>query len=175
MSHKSKNLQYEMEEPAFLRRLRQQHAGGGGPDRYIAPRNKKTAVDDEEDAPAYVMEGSEVSREEFDALTDRKGKQEKEEGTAAAGEESLVPAGEESTEAVGKAKGEEEAGRVLKENVTEIGVKGKKRKATKIGSDGEDEPVEKEEKGEVKGKKGKATKAGSKPKKRAVKLSFDQE
>lgn len=163
-----------MEEPAFLRRLRQQHAGGGGPDRYIAPRNKKTAVDDEEDAPAYVMEGSEVSREEFDALTSRKGAQAEGEEGAAAGEESVVPVGEESKEVVGKVKGEEEAGRVLKENVTEIGVKGKKRKATKIGGD-DDEPAEKEKKEEVKDKKGKATKAGSKPKKRAVKLSFDQE
>lgn len=163
----------EMEEPAFLRRLRQQHAGGGGPDRYIAPRNKKTAVDDDEDAPAYVLEGAEnetISRQEFQAMASGKGEVEgdgvdevdpQKSGEELVGEGGIKATLDEQAEGVGRTK---------KENVTDIGVKGKKRKATKIG--GDDETEDKEEK--IDDKKGKS-KTGGKLKKRVVKLSFDED
>lgn len=58
-----------MKEPAFLQRMRRAAAGCGQPDRYIAPRNRKTAVEDGEDAPAYVMEdGQAISQEEFERM-----------------------------------------------------------------------------------------------------------
>lgn len=150
-----------MEEPAFLRRLRQQHAGGGGPDRYIAPRNRKTAVDDDEDAPAYVLEGAEnetISREEFKAMTSGSGEVETGDNIEA---DSQKSGGEvESVENVAA-----EEGGVKRTNVTDIGVKGKRRKAAKIG--GGDETGEE--------KKAMGQKWGGKSKKRAVKLSFDDD
>lgn len=154
-----------MEEPAFLRRLRQQHAGGGGPDRYIAPRNRKTAVDDDEDAPAYVLEGTEnktISREEFKAMTSGNGKMEVEENI-----ESDSLKSEEEAEGGGKAEVEEEhPGGVKRTNVTDIGVRGKRRKAVKVGGDDET----REEEGKATGKR-----PGGKPRKNAVKLSFDDD
>lgn len=149
-----------MEEPAFLRRLRQQHAGGGGPDRYIAPRNRKTAVDDDEDAPAYVLEGAEnqtISREEFKAMSGS-GEVETEDNIEADSQKS----GEE-VESVGNVAVEE--GGVKRTNITDIGSKGKRRKAAKIGGD--------DETGEE--KKARDQKRGGKSKKRAVKLSFDDD
>lgn len=152
-----------MEEPAFLRRLRQQHAGGGGPDRYIAPRNRKTAVDDDEDAPAYVLEGAEnetISREEFKAMTSEKeavevkedieDSRKSQEFKGDGGSEVALPT-------------EEHPGRVKRINVTDIGVKGKRRKAAKVGGDDEAGEEEKETKGK---------RLGGKPRKREVKLSF---
>lgn len=153
-----------MEEPAFLRRLRQQHAGGGGPDRYIAPRNRKTAVDDDEDAPAYVLEGAEnetISREEFKAMTSEKKEVEVKENIEADSQKPEEFEGDRRSEVALSV--EEHPGRVKRINVTDIGVKGKRRKATKFG--GDDEAGEEE-------KKTKGKKLGGKPRKREVKLSF---
>lgn len=171
MIHNDADEAIEMEEPAFLRRLRRQHAGNGGPDRYVAPRNRKTAVDEDEDAPAYVLEGAEnetISREEFKAMASGKGEVENgekgETNTGKAGEK-IEGDGEAETAPSGK----DDLERTRKENVTDIGVKGKKRKAAKIG--GDDEAEEKGE--EIRDKKGKP-KAGKKSKK-PVKLSFDED
>lgn len=161
----SANQFIEMEEPAFLRRLRQQHAGGGGPDRYIAPRNRKTAVDDDDDAPAYVLEGTEnktISREEFKAMTSGNGEVEVEENI----EPDSLKFGEEA-EGGGKAEvGEKHPGRVKRTNVTDIGVKGKRRKAAKVGGDGDT----REEEGKAAGKR-----PGGKSRKNVVKLSFEDD
>ncbi|KAG0633781.1 hypothetical protein HOY80DRAFT_1026144 [Tuber brumale] len=163
MSKGPKSLTYEMEEPAFLRRLRQQHSGGGGPERYIAPRNKKRPTDEDDDAPTYVLDegsGETLSRKEFEAMN--------------------------SGEIVERKEGEEEGGiKILQQekpaaekvNITEIGGKGRRRKVARIiGAGDEDEAVEKGENvGKRDGKEGagkeKKGKAGGKAKK-AVKLSF---
>lgn len=161
------NRVIEMEEPVFLRRLRQQHAGGGGPDRYIAPRNRKTAVDDDEDAPAYVLEGAEnetISREEFKAMTSGKGEVEAGDNMEADLQKSGEVVGGGKTEVAPSV--EEHPGVMKRANVTDIGVKGKRRRAAKVGSD---EEVGEEE------KKPEGKKLGGRPRKRAVKLSFDDD
>lgn len=152
-----------MEEPAFLRRLRQQHSGGGGPERYIAPRNKKQPTDEDDDAPTYVLDevsGETLSKKEFEAMNN--------------GE---IVEGREGEEGSGIIKIPEEKPVAEKVNITEIGGKGKKRKVAKIIGDGdEDDAAGKDEnndkgngkEGTIKKKKGKA---GGKAKK-AVKLSF---
>lgn len=152
-----------MEEPTFLRRLRQQHSGGGGPERYIAPRNKKQPTDEDDDAPTYVLDevsGETLSKKEFEAMNN--------------GE---IVEGGEGEERGGIIKIPEEKPAAEKVNITEIGGKGKKRKVAKIIGDGdEDDAAEKDgnndkgngKEGAIKKKKGKA---GGKAKK-AVKLSF---
>jgi hypothetical protein len=162
-----------MEEPAFLRRMRAAASGQGQPERYIAPRNRKVAVEDGEDAPAYVMEdGSSISREEFQKLGGKgdddeeegeKKDEDKKEGEAIEGE---VKKDEEGKKVEEKVEDED-----TKITVVEAGMK-KKRKAAKIvGADdeSEDEKTKKLEKAPAKDAKGK-------PKlKRRVKLSFGED
>ncbi|GAB7345578.1 hypothetical protein MBLNU457_3882t1 [Dothideomycetes sp. NU457] len=66
------NLQYEAQEPAFLRRLREQNSGQSADGRHERPvaRARKPKADDEEDAPAYVDENSNetLSKAEYEAL-----------------------------------------------------------------------------------------------------------
>ncbi|KAI5812614.1 hypothetical protein BZA77DRAFT_136825 [Pyronema omphalodes] len=169
----AKKLSYEMEEPAFLRRMRAAASGQGQPERYIAPRNRKVAVEDGEDAPAYVMEdGSSITREEFQKLGGKgdddeedaeKKAEDKKEGEAV--EEGIKKDGE-GEKVEDKVEGEE-----TKITVVEAGIK-KKRKAAKIvGADdeSEDEKTKKLENAPAKDAKGKP-----KPKRR-VKLSFGED
>ncbi|KAF8249654.1 hypothetical protein K440DRAFT_204329 [Wilcoxina mikolae CBS 423.85] len=174
----AKKLSYEMKEPAFLRRMRNAAAGQGQPERYIAPRNKKTAVEDGEDAPAYVLEdGQSISREEFERMgghrseDEEEGKKEDEkttantpekegEGDEGGGKAILTPRGEKETPAAG----------VTTSLVAEAGGR-KKRKAAKIvGGDEEDDD---EKSSAAKEKPREASGKGKPPKgKRRVKLSF---
>ncbi|CUS07363.1 unnamed protein product [Tuber aestivum] len=166
MSKGPRSLTYEMEEPAFLRRLRQQHSGTGGPERYIAPRNKKRPTDEDEDAPTYVLDegsGETLSRKEFEAMN--------------------------NGEVVGGMEGEEESGIKMpgekepaaeRENITEIGGKGKRRKVARIIGDGDDDDAMQKDENNDKGsgkeetEKKKKGRAGGRAKK-AVKLSFDHD
>ena len=70
MSSRSKNLEYEANEPAFLRRLRAQNAGGDGRHERPLARPKKARTDDEDDAPAYVVQDSNetLSKAEYETL-----------------------------------------------------------------------------------------------------------
>ncbi|PWW79449.1 hypothetical protein C7212DRAFT_341732 [Tuber magnatum] len=166
MSKGPRNLTYEMEEPAFLRRLRQQHSGGSGPERYIAPRNKKRPTDEDDDAPTYVLDegsGETLSRQEFEAMNN--------------GE---VVGGKEGGEKGIKIPREKEPA-AEKENITEIGGKGRRRKVAKVVGDGDDDDtvVRKDENGDKRNgkeetEKKKKGRAGGKAKK-AVKLSFDHD
>jgi len=75
---KAKKLEYEANEPAFLRRLRAQNAGygeDGRHERQIA-RPKRAKQDDEEDAPAYVVHDSNetLSKEDYEAMLKDQGK-----------------------------------------------------------------------------------------------------
>ncbi|OJD28480.1 hypothetical protein ACJ73_00111 [Blastomyces percursus] len=71
MSFNAKNLSYEKNEPAFLRKLRSQYGDGSGVrnDRPSPHPTKKKDTDDD-DAPTYVDETSNeiISKEEYDAL-----------------------------------------------------------------------------------------------------------
>ncbi|PGH03540.1 ribosome assembly protein 1 [Blastomyces parvus] len=71
MSFNAKNLSYEKNEPAFLRKLRSEYGDGSGfrNDR-PSPRPTKKKDADDDDAPTYVDEGSNeiISKEEYEAL-----------------------------------------------------------------------------------------------------------
>lgn len=169
MSNKNK-LEYEMEEPLFLRQMRAAATGrDSGPDRYIAPRNRKTHVDDDEDAPAYVMEdGAEISIEEFKKLGGN-GEEEEEGGEKKDGGE-----GEGDGEAVtvtvkdgGEAKKVEVGVVKTTSNVADVGVTKKRKAARIVGQEEEGEEGVKDKPREKKGK--------GKAKKKVVKLSFGDE
>ncbi|KAF8534098.1 hypothetical protein BDD12DRAFT_809630 [Trichophaea hybrida] len=173
----AKKLSYEMKEPAFLRRMRNAAAGQGQPERYIAPRNKKTAAEDGEDAPAYVLEdGQSISREDFQRMGGHRSEDEEEgnenekttanapekegEGDEGGGKAILTPSEEKETPVAG----------VSTSLVAEAGGR-KKRKAAKIiGADEEDDD---EKSSTAKEKPREASGKGKPPKgKRRVKLSF---
>ncbi|TGZ84025.1 hypothetical protein EX30DRAFT_346722 [Ascodesmis nigricans] len=163
----AKKLQYDMEEPAFLQRMRAAAAGAGRQERYIAPRNRKTRVDDEEDEPQYVLEdGTQVTKAQLDAM--EKG----EDGDSANVKETGGDNGKEGTKETGNGAAAKDT------SVVEAGVK-KKRKAIKVvGGDAEEDeekPALKKGKPESNDNEaGKKKKTTGKPK-RKVKLSFDPE
>lgn len=68
---KSKDLSFNKQEPAFLRRIREANSGHGDRhERPIArPQRLRDPAQDEEDAPTYVdEEGGTLSKAEYDAL-----------------------------------------------------------------------------------------------------------
>ncbi|KLJ11591.1 hypothetical protein EMPG_13227 [Blastomyces silverae] len=71
MSFNAKNLSYDKNQPAFLRKLRSEYGDGSGfrNDR-PSPRPTKKKDADDDDAPTYVDEASNqiISKEEYDAL-----------------------------------------------------------------------------------------------------------
>lgn len=160
MSFKAKDLTFERQEPAFLKRMRAgQAASGGDPDRHDRPqarvRGKKT--DDDDDAPVYVDEkGSTLSKEQYEALASRNGELEKDEADTGDGKASVD---EESTEV-----GDRENARP-KQQISEVGAS-KKRKAIKVVGMAEDAETESTPK---------ATKSKKPKKGKAVKLSFRDE
>lgn len=157
-----------MEEPAFLRRMRAAASGAGHQERYIAPRNRKTRVDDEEDEPQYVLEdGSIMTKAEFESM--EKGEDPDDSTTEAAGNADKQDA-KSGTEGAGK----QSASGDSSSRVVEAGAK-KKRKAVKVvGGDADEDDQPAPKKGKPQEEPGKPKKAGGKPK-RKVKLSFDQE
>lgn len=166
MSFKAKDLQYEANEPAFLRKLRA-GAAGVDPDRHERPlpRPKRAKQDeDEDDGPTYVLEdsGQSLTKAEYEAL------QSKEEEDSKEGK----PIRDES---VGDSKDDERgqnAASKSSQQTTEIGQSSRKRKAGKIiGDHGEDGPSKQNEQQEAKKKTVK--KAAKRTK--AVKLSFDDD
>ncbi|KAF8454302.1 hypothetical protein BGX38DRAFT_1172837 [Terfezia claveryi] len=165
-----KSLSYEMEEPVFLRRLRQGQSGGEQQQRYIALRNKKRPIDDDdEDAPTYVLEGGNdtITGEEFKALNGGKFGDDREDA-----EKDNTPAAEEEAAA--------EEGTVIslekpldtKEKILEAGRKINKRKAVKlIGAEEGDDTI-----GQADENLGRKKRAGGKAKgKGKVKLSFGED
>ncbi|KAI5807067.1 hypothetical protein EDC01DRAFT_638055 [Geopyxis carbonaria] len=162
----SKKLSYEMEEPAFLRRMRAAAGGGGRQERYIAPRNRKVHVDDQEDEPTYVLEGGHetISRKEFEAL--EKG----EEANTNTHDDiaSVSDTGNEQQKEASKDNKDE----VEKSNISvaEVGAK-RKRKAARIVAVDDDELDIPEKSLETPKEK---AKLGGKAKRR-VKLSFNED
>ena len=147
-----------MKEPAFLARLRASAASTERqPDRYIAPRNRKTAVEDGDDTPQYVLEdGSVIGKEEFARLErgeERGSKEKEEEEGDSAG--SMKKGGEEEVPAVS--------------SVTDVGGKRKRKAAKIVGGDGEDDDPAKDKPRE----EGKKNATGKR--KQRVKLSFEDE
>ncbi|KAL7271206.1 hypothetical protein RUND412_006059 [Rhizina undulata] len=174
----SKKLSYEMKEPAFLRRMRQQQGGSGAQERYIAPRNKKAPVDNDEDAPAYVLEGHEtetISRAEFEAMAaGRDLKAEEQEGSGSEGAEGAKKDDDADAEKAPDAEVEDaeaiDSKRTTRENVTEVGTQSKKRKVAKIIAGDDEDSAEQGKASEPTKGKGKQQVGGKQ--KRRVKLSF---
>jgi len=150
-----------MEEPAFLRRLREGQSGGEQQQRYIAPRNRKRPIDDDEDAPTYVLEGGNdtITVEEFKALKPDDGRED-------AGKDDMLEKEAAADE------GSPEKLLDTKEKILEAGRKLNKRKAVRIiGADeGDDITGQDDEKLDRKNRTGEKAKGRQK-----VKLSFGED
>lgn len=72
MTFNSKNLSYESNEPAFLRKLRSEYQGGDSArhERPLARPRKHIKDGEEDDQPTFVVEGSQdtLSKAEYEAL-----------------------------------------------------------------------------------------------------------
>jgi len=177
MAFNSKNLHYEKQEPAFLRRLRGEHGSDRQNVQFARPNKSRLKTGDEDDAPTMVdEEGENVSKEEYERMMKEKEKEE-------VGKEDKV--GEDA--GVGQKKGSEEVreddeGKLRgekKQIVVEAGAGTKKRKAVKVV--GEEERM-----GDglvLQGSKAQREKetdavpvkqAGTKKKAKKIKLSFDE-
>lgn len=171
------NLQYEAQEPAFLRRLREQNSGSSADRRHERPvaRARKPKADDADDAPAYVDENSNetLSKAEYEAMLKTESKSvEGEAGGAKNVTEDETPG------VTGELTGTEPkvAGTLPEEEKKESSTKeatvgNKKRKSAKvIGNDEEDQDDEQAPKVSTPSKKQKQKKKG-----KPIKLSFDDE
>lgn len=142
-------------QPSFLQKMRGQLAGdGSGRQERPIPRNKKEKVDDEEDAPTYVMEGTNdsVTKAEYEALL--------------AGKEAD---GEEIAKDPEQTKSGNVSAVAKKDNIAEVGKASKKRKVAKvIGDEGDGDSKESKDAGKKVTKK-------AKKKGKSVKLSFGDE
>ncbi|KAK3079913.1 hypothetical protein LTS18_003610 [Coniosporium uncinatum] len=156
---KAKNLTYDHNEPAFLRRMRGAVTGSDS-DRHeqpvARPKRLKKDGEDEDDAPTYVVEDSNetLSKTEYEELM-KKGKTEDDRPSKADGNE-----GQSSATAP-----TDGAPTPSKQNITEIGHIQKKRKAAKVIGDTEEEP-------ENHVRTTKAATGKPKKKTKVVKLSF---
>ncbi|KAF2669904.1 hypothetical protein BT63DRAFT_439069 [Microthyrium microscopicum] len=168
MSFKSKNLQFEASEPAFLRRLRGEARGdvdapGYEADRHInptaLPKKPKRLENDEDDAPAYVLEGSDatLSKADIETLTGKKS-------------EGDVDGSKGDAEKEGKPDVSADGIEKHVQKVAGVGVFSKKRKAIRVGDAEEEEEEEEEE--DAKKITTKATPKKSKKKAKTKNLSF---
>ena len=172
------NLQYEAQEPAFLRRLRAQNSGQSADGRHEQPvaRARKPKADDEEDAPAYVDENSNetLSKAEYEALMKIENKPV--EGQSAGGTNVKLATEDETPGVTGeltgtdpKAAGALPGGEKKESSTKEATVGSKKRKFAKvIGNDDETQDDEQSQKPTTASKK-------QKKKGKPIKLSFDEE
>jgi hypothetical protein len=173
MSFKAKDLHYGMSvnttirkfeliiltddtQPAFLRRMRGELAGdGSGRHEQPVPRNKRMKKDDDEDdAPAYVLEDTNQSmtKAEYEAMVAGK--------DGEAGDDASKE-GEDASKATESAQN--------KDKIVEVGKATKKRKVAKvIGEEKEEESIESKEPEKKVVKK-------AKKKGKPVKLSFGDE
>jgi hypothetical protein len=187
----AKNLHFEKQEPAFLRKLRGEAAGRGDIDRHevqqARPGKKPRLEMDDDDGPTIVYEdeagasGGNVGREEYEMLMKGKGKGEGE--GAGKGDEGK---GEGQGEGAGAGKGGEDIESASgggeerereKQKVAEVGVM-KKRKAVKVVVGQGEEPETGTKPSAGVGRTAESAKPQVKPKakasKKTVKLSFDE-
>jgi hypothetical protein len=164
MSFKAKDLAFEADEPAFLRRLRGQARGNiDDPDRHINPtalsKAPKRLENDEDDAPTYVVEGSNntMSKEEYENLVNGKSEENETKGLEAQQTEPGSKNPSELSKAVQK--------------VAEVGVMSKKRKAMRVGDEEEEDDAPKK----ATDKKSKSSSKKAKSKSKTVKLSFEDD
>ncbi|KAH7092187.1 hypothetical protein FB567DRAFT_232960 [Paraphoma chrysanthemicola] len=154
---KAKDLHFDNEQPAFLRRLRGELISGDtARHEQPIPRNKRLKQDDEDDAPTYVLEDTKESltKEEYEALVSGKDAKDGEDGVVASASKPEVAETEPKQ----------------KDKIAEVGGASKKRKAAKII--GDEPAASKEDSGKTASTTD--TKVTKKPKKKAkaVKLTF---
>lgn len=169
MSFKSKDLAYNAKQPAFLARIRNQHTGQDA-DRHERPIARprgalRTADDDDEDAPTYVLDeeaGNTLSKKEYEDMVakEKSGAQDK-------AEEQKDKTEDGNKEDINQEP--EKNSTRKKQDVSEAGFAQKKRKAGKILG-GDDEDAENAEEDSTKAKPKPMKKAKTKSK--TVKLSF---
>lgn len=165
MSFKSKNLEYDDRQPAFLRRMRGEIRGSvDDPDRQVNPAARPKLAsrlkNDEDDGPTYVMEDSQdlLTKAEYEALVK--------------GEEESKSA-EHADSTAKDAAAEEDKPLPQKQKVAEVGGLGKKRKAAKIIGDESEKPGGKAQNAGVPPSEESDKKRPPKKKKaKAIKLSF---
>lgn len=165
MSFKAKDLQFERQEPAFLKRLKAGIADAtDDPDRQVNPlkfpKKPKRLENDDDDAPTYVVEDSNetLSKEEYEELL-KKSKDEDENGSRLAKQSNPDD----------KATSQDSSR--PKQLSIQVGAISKKRKAIKVVGDDEAEEAESPSKA-ASAKKPILTKSKKKAK---VKLSFNDE
>lgn len=167
----------EAQEPPFLRRLREQQAGRGDPDRHERPlarprRAKKD--DDEDDGPTYVDEAtnSTLSKEEYAALVS--GSQDAPASVSEQANDGDTADPVNESPAVPDPPATAEQPRTRQE-ISEAGKNLKKRKVVKavgVGHDEEDEAAKEEEGTAPKGSSSKKPKLKKPKTANALKLSF---
>lgn len=150
---KSKDLTFNKQEPAFLRRIREANNSGGNGDRHerpiARPQRLRNQDQDEEDLPTYVDEdGASLSKADYDALvsassgTQRPSTELGEDGNGLAG---TTPEENVGGSVVGEVKGTEPKvsgairDEVRKSTVVDVGGLSKKRKVARVvgGEEGE--------------------------------------
>ena len=181
MAGRNKALQYEASEPAFLRRIREQQGGQDGRHERQIARPKKAKANDEDDAPAYVMEdGSEtLSKDDYARLLAKEG-QDDEDGAGRMDRPATEDDNVESIGISGKLEGAEpkasgaipsdgkDSSSTQPQRIAEASVGSKKRKLAKaIGSDEQDDDAQQST--------GTSLKKRPKKKGKPIKLSFDDD
>lgn len=170
-------LEFTKQEPAFLRKLREQH---GGPRNNVqAPRPKKDRLrtgDDDEDEPVILDEsGENVAKEDWEGMLKREKDGEAADGVNEGDEGSEQKAGESTTNSAN-------AGVREAQKVAEIGA-AKKRKVGKVigEQEGEDDSSGKRTSDAAKSTSEQSSKpqtgsitAKAKKKAKKIKLSFDE-
>ena len=159
MAFNSKNLQYDKNEPAFLRKLRGEY--GNDRQTFQAARPKRNRLaNDEDDGPTMVDEaGASVSKEDYEAMINGKSDESESKG--------VEP---ETVQADSSKDGEASQGTPkAKQKVVDVGAGRKRKQAKVIGEQNEGSDAIEDTK-EESVKQSKPTKKS----KKKVKLSFDE-
>ena len=168
MSFKSKNLQYERSEPAFLRRMRGELGGStDDSDRQTnsapLPKKPKRLEMGDDEGPTYVLEesGETVTKEEFEKIIAKNKDGEKSPVANAAGNQQGNGDQNEKNDNINQSK----------QQVAQIGALSKKRKIAKIVGEGPDaDETDENPKPKVSSK---SNVKKSKKKAKQIKLTFD--
>ena len=167
MAFNAKNLHYEKNEPAFLRRIRGEYSSDRHNVQIARPKKDRLKTADDDDAPTIVNESGEtVSVDEYEKMVSK--------ATAVTVADQSSSANGTKVEDHEVVEKEEQRREPEKQKVSEIGGP-KKRKAVKVVGDDVEHMELMDESWKLNRDEKKATnlKQGSKKKVKKVKLSFD--
>ena len=164
MAFNAKNLHYEKQEPAFLRKLRGEHSSDRHNVQIARPKKSRIGTGDD-DGPTIVDEaGGDVSKEEYEQLLNGEEEPAKLEQTNAEGTLEV------STEV---AKTSNSIGEHERQRVAEIGGPKKRKHAKVVGEDVEEKSAKKSSPKQSESINDEP-KSRTKGKKKLIKLSFDE-